>query len=97
MRTAMDALRNAKRFYAAVSFIADTGLKDATGLGGSLFFFFGKNEADAYWQYNRLVKAFPLNNLFSSTTSTKFTNHQHATKMKTTTVLLPNPSSSPTR
>ena len=50
MRTAMDALRNAKRFSATVSFIADTRLKDATGLGGSLFFFFGKNEADGYWQ-----------------------------------------------
>ena len=46
----MDALRNAKRFSATVSFIADTRLKDATGLGGSLFFFFGKNEADGYWQ-----------------------------------------------
>jgi len=30
---AMDCLRNAKRFRATVSFIADTGLKDATDLG----------------------------------------------------------------
>jgi dynein heavy chain 1 len=31
----MDCLRNAKRFHATVSFIADTGLKDATDNGGS--------------------------------------------------------------
>ena len=31
----MDCLRNAKRFHATVSFIADTGLKDATDLGES--------------------------------------------------------------
>lgn len=29
----MDCLRNAKRFHATVSFIADTGLKDATDTG----------------------------------------------------------------
>jgi dynein heavy chain 1 len=29
----MDCLRNAKRFHATVSFIADTGLKDATDQG----------------------------------------------------------------
>lgn len=29
----MDCLRNAKRFLATVSFIADTGLKDATEMG----------------------------------------------------------------
>jgi len=29
----MDCLRNAKGFHAAVSFIADTGLKDATDNG----------------------------------------------------------------
>lgn len=34
---AMDCLRNAKRFLATVSFIADTGLKDATDLGTSNF------------------------------------------------------------
>ena len=49
-RMVMDALRNANRFHAIVSFIADTGLKNATALGGSLFFFFGMNEADGYWQ-----------------------------------------------
>ena len=46
----VDALRNAKRFHATVSFIADTGLEGAKDLGGFLFFFFGKNEADGYWQ-----------------------------------------------
>ena len=47
VRMVMDALRNAKRFHATVSFIADI---DATNLGGSLFFFFGIYEADRYWQ-----------------------------------------------
>ena len=37
----VDRLRNAKRFHGIVSFIADTELRDATDLGGSLFFFFG--------------------------------------------------------
>ena len=32
----MDALRNAKRFHPIINFIPDTGLKDATDLGGSL-------------------------------------------------------------
>ena len=32
----MDCLRNAKRFHATVSFIADTGLRDATDTGKSL-------------------------------------------------------------
>ena len=50
VRMVMDALRNAKRFHATVSFIADTGLKDATDLGGSLFFFFGINETDVLGQ-----------------------------------------------
>ena len=36
VRMVMDALRNAKRFHATVSFIADTGLKDVTDLGGSV-------------------------------------------------------------
>ena len=36
MGIVMDALRNAKRFHATVIFIADTGLKDATDLDGSL-------------------------------------------------------------
>lgn len=33
----MDCLRNAKRFHATVSFIADTGLKDATDRGEHLY------------------------------------------------------------
>ena len=50
VRTVMDALRNAKGFHATVGFIIDTGLKNATNLGGSLFFFFGMYEA-GYWQF----------------------------------------------
>jgi pilus assembly protein TadC len=34
----MDCLRNARRFHATVSFIADTGLKDATDVGQFLPF-----------------------------------------------------------
>jgi hypothetical protein len=48
----MDCLRNAKRFRATVSFIADTGLKDAT---------------DSVHKYNLLMKDFPLNELLSAT------------------------------
>ncbi|KAI0055925.1 cytoplasmic dynein heavy chain 1 [Artomyces pyxidatus] len=47
----MDCLRNAKRFHATVSFIADTGLKDAT---------------DNVHKYNQLMKDFPLNELLSA-------------------------------
>jgi len=48
----MDCLRNAKRFHATVSFIADTGLKDATDLGKSscwvlLFLFADHNLLDS--------------------------------------------------
>lgn len=48
----MECLRNAKRFHATVSFIADTGLKDAT---------------DTVHKYNQLMKDFPLNELLSAT------------------------------
>ncbi|EIN13215.1 dynein heavy chain protein 2 [Punctularia strigosozonata HHB-11173 SS5] len=48
----MECLRNAKRFHATVSFIADTGLKDAT---------------DQVHKYNQLMKDFPLNELLSAT------------------------------
>jgi hypothetical protein len=48
----MDCLRNAKRFHATVSFIADTGLKEAT---------------DMVHKYNQLMKDFPLNELLSAT------------------------------
>ena len=34
VRVVLHALRNAKRFHATASFIADTGLKDATDFGG---------------------------------------------------------------
>ncbi|EIM91855.1 cytoplasmic dynein heavy chain 1 [Stereum hirsutum FP-91666 SS1] len=47
----MDCLRNAKRFLATVSFIADTGLKDAS---------------DDVHKYNQLMKDFPLNELLSA-------------------------------
>lgn len=48
----MECLRVAKRFRATVSFIADTGLKDAT---------------DLVHKYNILMKDFPLNELLSAT------------------------------
>ncbi|KAL1952384.1 hypothetical protein VTO73DRAFT_1533 [Trametes versicolor] len=48
----MEALRNAKRFRATVSFVADTGLKDAM---------------DKVHKYNQLMKDFPLNELLSAT------------------------------
>ncbi|KAI0089933.1 dynein heavy chain, N-terminal region 1-domain-containing protein [Irpex rosettiformis] len=48
----MDCLRNAKRFRATVSFIADTGLKDAI---------------DTVHKYNVLMKDFPLNELLAAT------------------------------
>ena len=46
----MDCLRNAKRFHATVSFIADTGLKDATDIGElqyTLFFVEGGGKGGA--------------------------------------------------
>ena len=46
----MDTLRSAKRFHGTVSFIADTGLKDATDHGGSLFSFIRINGADGFRQ-----------------------------------------------
>ncbi|KAF5351047.1 hypothetical protein D9756_008173 [Leucocoprinus leucothites] len=52
VNVAMDCLRNAKRFHATVSFMADTGLKDAT---------------DLVHKYNQLMKDFPLNELLSAT------------------------------
>jgi hypothetical protein len=48
----MDCLRNAKRFLATVSFVTDTGLKEAT---------------DTVHKYNQLMKDFPLNELLSAT------------------------------
>ncbi|KAG9008851.1 hypothetical protein FRB94_012820 [Tulasnella sp. JGI-2019a] len=48
----LECLRNAKRFHATVSFIADTGLKEAT---------------DLVHKHNQLMKDFPLNDLLSAT------------------------------
>ena len=48
----LDVLKHAKRFHATVSFIADTGLKEAT---------------DVVHKYNLLMKDFPLNELLSAT------------------------------
>ncbi|BEJ00458.1 hypothetical protein CcaverHIS631_0503150 [Cutaneotrichosporon cavernicola] len=49
---ALDVLRHAKRFHATVSFIADTGIKEAT---------------DLVHKYNVLMKDFPLDELLAST------------------------------
>ncbi|PWN18755.1 cytoplasmic dynein heavy chain 1 [Microstroma glucosiphilum] len=49
-------LRNAKRFHATVSFLADTGLKDCT---------------EKVNNYNLLMKDFPLNDLLSATDLSK--------------------------
>ena len=48
----LDILKHAKRFHATVSFIADTGLKEAT---------------DVVHKYNQLMKDFPLNDLLAAT------------------------------
>lgn len=48
----LDILRYAKRFQATVSFVADTGLKEAT---------------DVVHKYNQLMKDFPLNELLAAT------------------------------
>ena len=52
----MDALRNAKRFPATVRLTTDTGLKDATDLGGSPLLFLRIDEADGYWQSTSTTK-----------------------------------------
>lgn len=52
-------LRNAKRFHATVSFLADTGLKDCT---------------EKVHNYNLLMKDFPLNELLSATDLDKCAN-----------------------
>ena len=58
----MDALRNAKRYLATVSFIVDTGLKEAT---------------DLVHKYNQLMKDFPLNELLSATDLDKIQESLH--------------------
>ncbi|KAF9161045.1 hypothetical protein DFQ26_004928 [Actinomortierella ambigua] len=52
----LDILKYAKRFHATVSFIADTGLKEAT---------------EKVHRYNQLMKDFPLNELLSATDANK--------------------------
>ncbi|WVR09001.1 hypothetical protein IAU60_006061 [Kwoniella sp. DSM 27419] len=49
---AMDVLKHAKRFHATVSFLADTGLKEAT---------------DLVHKHNLLMKDFPLDELLAAT------------------------------
>jgi hypothetical protein len=65
----MDCLRNAKRFFATVSFIADTGLKDATDNGKHLVWYSLTTDPSivAVHKYNQLMKDFPLSELLSAT------------------------------
>ncbi|KAG8937242.1 hypothetical protein FRC03_010096 [Tulasnella sp. 419] len=58
----LDCLRNAKRFHATVSFIADTGVKEAQ---------------DLVHKYNQLMKDFPLNELLSATDLDKIQESLH--------------------
>jgi hypothetical protein len=63
----MDCLRNAKRFHATVSFIADTGLTDATDNGTRLSLrLFTSSDQCTVHKYNQLMKDFPLNELLSA-------------------------------
>ena len=74
VRVVLHALRNAKRFYATASFIADTGLKsDAMDLGGSPLLFLWDKRAHGQWQSTTTIN-------YSTTSSppptlTKYTNH----------------------
>ncbi|KAF9889413.1 hypothetical protein FE257_007314 [Aspergillus nanangensis] len=52
----MDILRHAKRYQATLSFVADTGLREAT---------------DLVQKYNQLMRDFPLDELLSATTLQK--------------------------
>ncbi|PWW79978.1 hypothetical protein C7212DRAFT_355935 [Tuber magnatum] len=52
----LEILKHAKRFHATVSFIADTGLKEAT---------------DKVQKYNQLMRDFPLDELLSATSLAK--------------------------
>jgi dynein heavy chain 1 len=52
----LDVLRTAKRFQATVSFVTDTGLKEAT---------------EKVQKYNQLMRDFPLDELLSATSLTK--------------------------
>ena len=63
---ALDVLKHAKRFHATVSFIADTGLKEAADIGGCRP---ARATADALivHKYNVLMKDFPLDELLAAT------------------------------
>lgn len=61
---ALDVLRHAKRFHATVSFIADTGIKEAADLGELRFSLL---PLTAVHKYNVLMKDFPLDELLAST------------------------------
>ncbi|CAG7939803.1 unnamed protein product [Penicillium salamii] len=56
VRLTMDILRHAKRYQPTLSFVADTGLKDATEL---------------VQKYNQLMRDFPLDELLSATSLQK--------------------------
>lgn len=56
VQVTMDILRHAKRYQATLSFVADTGLKEAT---------------DLVQKYNQLMRDFPLDELLSATTLQK--------------------------
>ena len=57
VRVVLHALRNAKRFYATASFIADTGLKsDAMDFGGSPLFFLWDKRPHGQWQFTTTIK-----------------------------------------
>ena len=65
----MECLRNAKRFHATVSFIADTGLNASMDLGAFCEHSFPTDllYAPLVHKYNQLMKDFPLNELLSAT------------------------------
>lgn len=56
VKLTMDILRHAKRYQPTLSFVADTGLKDAT---------------DLVQKYNQLMRDFPLDELLSATSLQK--------------------------
>ena len=93
----LHAVRNAKRFYATASFIADTGLKsDAMDFGGSPLLFLWDKRPDGQWQSPRLqltnerlsAERPPL--LHRPLQSTRIT-HLLPPKPKTQTIPLPAP------
>jgi hypothetical protein len=64
----LDCLRNAKRFRATVTFVADTGLPECRDLGTSSFVLhYLAYEQYPVTKYNILMKEFPLDSLLSAT------------------------------